>query len=177
MIENPQAPVEFEGVTLTQSVTIDEAFVEGASNAFYRYALTRPVYVILMAALTFGSAIFFAATQSDLIGFPAAVVLGFVAFPLALWVVIIFARRRLRAQLRIQLPIGTSVQTGFTDHSVAVRSPRASSVTEFEAFEKLIERPGFVILKARGSALHQIFPAALFTDEALAHVRSSVAKK
>jgi len=176
MIENPQAPVEFEGVALTRSVSIDDDFIEGAASAFYRYALTRPLYLSLLVILTVGSGFAFGSTQENVITYIFAFVVGLIVFPVALWLVLIFARRRLRSQLRTQLPIGSVIHAGFTDHSVAVRGPRSSSVTEFESFEKLIERPGFVILKSRGSSLHNIFPAALFTDKALAHVRSSVVK-
>ena len=176
MIENPQAPVEFEGVALTASKTIDEEYIETAARTFYVYALTRPIYVVVLVLMTLAVALYFALSFGDDLGYPVAAILGSAILVVTLWIVISIGQRRLRTQLRTQLPIGSQLQAGFTDHSIALRSPSASSVIEFAAFTKLVERPGLVILKQRGSAMHQILPAQLFTDSALADIRASFVK-
>jgi len=173
MVENPQATVEFEGVALTRQVTVDETYIATAARTFYRFAFTRPVFAIVLVALTLGSAAYIAFSFGDNLGYPDAFLIGLAVFPFVMWLVMLIAHRRLRSQLRSRLPIGCKLQAGFTDHSIALRSPIASSVIEFAAFEKLIERPGFVILKQRGSSIYQLLPAGLFTDAALADIRST----
>ena len=177
MVENPQAPVEFEGVALTRSVTIDESFVVNAAKTFYLYTFTRPVYLTVISVMSIGSAVFFAVSFGEDFGYPTAAVIGLVAFPLAFWLVIVVAQRKLRSQLRTQLPIGSVLSSGFTDHSVALRVPTSSAVTEFSTFEKLIERPGLVLLKHRGSPIHQVLPAGLFGQENLEAIRLSIAAR
>jgi hypothetical protein len=153
--------------------TIPEGYAAAAARAFMRFQLTRPAvgiqtvlmlitFLILVLALWRGPYGFWAALAVDVLVL-GATILSFT-----------MTRNRLARRLESNAVPGSVYELTLTDSTITIRTPNATSTSNYRTYESATPFVDFVLLRLRGSRIRSILPRQLFTDQSLAFVQSKV---
>jgi hypothetical protein len=156
------------------SLTIDESLLHRMAREASVYSLVRPAALVMWAALSAALVVSLVNVGSQgadadaLTAWlpPAVIALG----AYAVWLTVANARRAVRAAM----PPGSVVWANIGATGLQIGAARRTSEISFRTFQSVRVGRDTVLLKVRGAAVVTAVPRALFSDDDLATLRTSI---
>ncbi|SRR6266568_2056892 len=151
------------------SFTTSETTASDMARAFFKFQLSLPsILIIYLSAFC--------------VGIYIAVALRSVVYAIAYEMVTLFGLpyltyRKLRKRLQAIFVPGAKLSASFTDTTLHLSTPLATSDTAYSLFRKIIVQKEFVILRPKASSIYIILPRALFPDAELAALQAHITAK
>lgn len=156
------------------SLTIDESLLRRMAREASVYSLVRPVALVMWAALSAAlvvSLVNVGRQGADADALTAWLPLAVIALgAYAVWLTVANARRAVRAAM----PPGSVVWASIGSTGMQIGAARRTSEISFRTFQSVRVGRDTVLLKIRGVAVITAVPRALFSDDDLATLRTSI---
>ncbi len=148
------------------SFTTSETTASDMARAFFKFQLRLPsILIIYLSAFCVG--IYIAVALRSVVYaiiYEAVTLLG---LPYLTY-------RKLKKRLQTTFVPGAKLSASFTDTTLHLSTPFATSDTAYSLFRKIIVQKEFVILRPKASGIYIILPRALFPDDELAALRARI---
>lgn len=169
----PTAPDE---TLFTGRFVVPEGYPKAASGAFARFQFTRPAVWIPLALVVVATALLVVTASLGHYNVGAAPII----FPIVVIVLLasnmLVRSRALTKQIAVNAQPGGVYQVTMTDSLLTTVTPKASSSVRYDYYDAIDQQGEFLFLKVRGARIRALVPLQLFSDEALAFLRSKITR-
>lgn len=172
--DTPPPPPPPEAPLFVGHYIIPLGYADDAAKAFLKFQIARPAVLLPYAIIVL--ALVLLAWENSV--HASSFSLPFMVFAIVFVTVILLSTalraRGLAKQLSNNAPAGGIYEVQLTDTTLTTLTPVASSTVRYTYYESVREQGNFLFLKVRGSRIRSIVPRALYSDEALAFLKSKL---
>ena len=161
-------------IPIEHEFTADAGYPARLTRALFRFAVTRPITVVLLVLIALITMLGAVVVVNSLDSVPQAAASGLLIGILLDVLVLVLAYLRTQRRVATIAPAGATYAIGFGETSVRIVSPLSNAEVAYRAFQSVTRRGEFVFLHHRGARLYTALPGALFVGAAYERLRASV---
>lgn len=163
-----------QSIPIEHRYTADAGFAARMARALFRFGLSRPLVVVLLALIvlitSLGGVVVANSLEFVLVGALCGLLVGVLIDVL----VAVLTFEKTRRRVAVIAPAGAEYGVGLGESAIRVIAPMSTAEVAYGAFQSAERRGEFVFLRHRSSRLFTVLAAELFPGDALQRLRERI---